>query len=783
MVVQNQIKRTLSRELDRLHAVMRREKFAHRTALADRVCSEFGFHDARGRAQRSGCLKALRELEARGRIRLPTPRRRVKHCGPRGLGRAVPEPVGVPETVDGVRELELIAVETGPQRALWNELMAREHPRGAGPLVGAQLRYLVGSAHGWLGGLGFGAAALRLRDRDRWIGWDEEQRRAHLHRVVGLSRFLIRPSVRCRNLASRVLGEVLRRLGPEFQARYGYRPWLVETFVETARHDGASLRATNWRVLGKTQGRGRQDRAHRGAETSKAIYGYELCRDWRRRLGVGPAPRRGVEPMSEGEGLEGEGWAQQELGGAPLGDRRLSRRLVESAHRQAQEPGRAFTGVARGDPAAVKGYYRLIDQPEASAVTVSNILAPHRERTRQRMQGQRTVLCIQDGSDLNFTRHGRCEGLGVIGRNQTGATARGLHLHATLVVSETGLPLGVLRAKLDAPKPGPVATRKKKKTYRWIEGLRDCAEVSRSLDGVRVVSVVDREADFFALFAEQRASPEVELLVRAKQDRVLKRKTRAKAAGKSADPDPEQKRKLFGRLRSAPVRARMLLEVKRQSARIKASKQAARPRRLARVARMELRYETLTIPAPRGNPTGIPSLRLSVVHAREVAPPADGKRLEWFLLTTLPVTDVETAQQLLRWYALRWRVEDYFRVLKTGCRVQQLQHQTAERLKRAIAMHAVIAWRIMLMTLLGREDPDLPAQLLFSDLEIRVLGAFAASRRYPPPEDLGAAVLVLARLGGYLARKHDPPPGHQLLWQGYVTLYGMCLGFALREET
>ena len=479
-----------------------------------------------------------RLLEAGGRIRLPTPRRRVKHCGPRGLGRAVPEAVGVPETVDGVRELVLILVETGPQRALWNELMAREHPRGAGPLVGCQLRYLVGSAHGWLGGLGFGAAALRLRDRDRWIGWDEEQRRAHLHRVVGLSRFLIRPSVRCRNLASRVLGEVLRRLGPEFQARYGYRPWLVETFVETARHDGASLRATNWRVLGKTQGRGRQDRAHRAAETSKAIYGYELCRDWRRRLGVGPAPRRGVEPMSEGEGLEGEGWAQQELGGAPLGDRRLSRRLVESAHRQAQEPGRAFTGVARGDPAAVKGYYRLIDQPEASAVTVSNILAPHRERTRQRMQGQRTVLCIQDGSDLNFTRHGRCEGLGVIGRNQTGATARGLHLHATLVVSETGLPLGVLRAKLDAPKPGPVATRKKKKTYRWIEGLRDCAEVSRSLDGVRVVSVVDREADFFALFAEQRASPEVELLVRAKQDRVLKRKTRAKAAGKSGDPEP-----------------------------------------------------------------------------------------------------------------------------------------------------------------------------------------------------------------------------------------------------
>ena len=206
--------------------------------------------------------------------------------------------------------------------------------------------------------------------------------------------------------------------------------------------DGASLRATNWRDLGRTRGRGRQDRNHRVSETTKTIYTYELQRDWRELLGVGPAPGRGVEPMSEGEGVEASSWAGQEFGEAPLGDARLSRRLVESARRQAEEPGRAFTGVARGDRAAVKGHYRLIDQPEESAVTVENILHPHRERTRQRMQGQRTVLCIQDGSDLNFTRHGQCEGLGVIGRNQTGATARGLHLHATLVVSERGVAAG-----------------------------------------------------------------------------------------------------------------------------------------------------------------------------------------------------------------------------------------------------------------------------------------------------------------------------------------------------
>ena len=118
---------------------------------------------------------------------------------------------------------------------------------------GCQLRYLVGSAHGWLGAAGVAASALQLAARDRWIGWDATQRRAQLHRVVGLSRFLIRPGVQCRNLASHVLGRVLRRLPADFEARYGYAPYLVETFVDAA-HSGASVRAANWRVAGRDGG-------------------------------------------------------------------------------------------------------------------------------------------------------------------------------------------------------------------------------------------------------------------------------------------------------------------------------------------------------------------------------------------------------------------------------------------------------------------------------------------------------------------------------------------------
>jgi len=767
---QHQVLRTLRepQALRRVEALVRESDLAHRSALAERVCVQFGFIDARGRPQRSTCLKALRELERAGHLTLPPPRTRPGVARPRRLGVALAPPREVPTELAKLRGLTLVCVDDDEHRRVWNELMAREHPRGAGPLVGCQLRYLVGSAHGWLGGVGFGAAALKLTAREHWIGWDDAQRRTHLHRVVGLSRFLIRPAVRCHNLASHVLARALRALARDFEARFGYRPWLVESFVETPAHSGASYRAANWAQVGETRGRGRQDRAHGAPETTKAIYVYELERDWRARLGVGPAPPARA-PLAPAEGLDSTHWAQHEFGHAPLGDRRLSRRLVESARRQAEDPMRAFTGVAKNDWAAVKGYYRLIDQPADSEVTPQSILRPHRARTVRRMQAQPAVLCIQDGTDVKYPTRPQCSGLGVIGTNQTGAQTRGLHLHSTLAVSTEGLPLGVLRAQFDAPQPRKgsrsAPEREAKKSFRWIEGLRDCASLARELPHTRLISVMDREADFFELFVEQRRAPGVELLVRAKHDRRL-----------------SEQHKLFETLRESPEQGRMSLLVKRQSARPKSSKHKVRAARSERIAQVALRYRHVELTSSAAEHKDTAPLGVWVVHVREEQPPSASKPIEWFLLTTLPITSPEQAEQVLAWYCLRWRIEDWHRVLKTGCRIEQLGHESAERLERAIAIRLVIAWRVMLMTLLGREAPELPAELLFSELEITVLGAFAKTRRLPPPANLGEAVKMVARLGGYLARTRDPPPGHQLMWYGYATLAGMCIGYTLRER-
>ncbi len=778
MEIQNQVSRILRDNLTRLRDVLDdavSQGVGSRGQVADRVCEAFDFRDGRGRWQRASCSRALSDLAAAGHVSLPAGQP-VRGVG--GRARVLADPVAlavdVPGTVGAVVGLTLALVETGAQRQVWNTLMAYEHPRGAGPFVGPQLRYLVGSAHGWLGGVGFAASARRLRSRDAWVGWNDTGRRAHLHRVLGLCRLLVRPGIVCRNLASYVLGRVVRAVGDDCERLYGYRPWLLETFVDETEQTGASVRAANWIRVGETCGRGRGDRTHAAAETRKAVYMYALEPAWRARLA---APAAGIAPLAAGDGLDAASWAGHEFGGARLGDARLSARLVQSAQQMAESPMRAITGAAQGARALVKGHYRLIDQPADSAVTVDNILAPHRERTLRRMQAHELVLCIQDGTRLNFTRRGQTQGLGAIGSNQTGAVARGLALHTTLAVNPDGVALGVLRAAFDAPAlPNPETAgeprakpRTERKSFRWVEGLRDCAQAAEQLSETRVVCVMDREADFVDLFLEHRAhAPPVDLLVRAKADRVL---------GKEKTPDGQTvSRRLFDTVRNAPARGAAQVEVQRLSARVKASKQARKDRRKARVADVTLRYQQVALPCPGDEP-----VELWVVHVREEQPPPEVKPLEWFVLTTLRVTSADDAMQILHWYSLRWRIEEYFRVLKSGCKVEELQHHTAERLERAMAIKMVIGWRIQLMVQLGREVPDLPGDLLFSDGELRVLATFARSRKLPPPARLGDAVGLVGRLGGWLGRPREPP-GAQLLWYGYIQLVAMVFAFELRDE-
>jgi hypothetical protein len=257
-----------------------------RVALSRRVCQDLGWLNALGQPKEMSARVALLRMERDGLIQLPAPR---SHNG-RGQRRFQLTAASDPQTpvqapLRVLEPLRFQRVSDGRLSQLWNELIARYHYLGYRPLSGAQMRYLVGSAEGrLLAALGFGACAWQVQPRDRYIGWNDRQRRAGLHRIVNNARFLILPWVQCPGLASRILSGILKPLRADWRLRYGYQPLLLETFVEVPRFTGTAYRAANWIRLGQTRGRGKLEKQHCQIVPLKDIWVYPLHRNFRQIL-------------------------------------------------------------------------------------------------------------------------------------------------------------------------------------------------------------------------------------------------------------------------------------------------------------------------------------------------------------------------------------------------------------------------------------------------------------------------------------------------------------------
>lgn len=680
-----------------------------RAELVQEVCGRLNLRDPKGDWRVGTTMKALRDLESQGWWTLP--KARVQSSGkwnPTRLHRPVPAPSGIPARVEAVRGLQLIEVTSQEQSQIWNELMIREHPLHQCRLVGRQLRYLLSSEHGWLGAIGFGSAALYLEDRDQWIGWTTTQRMEHLPRVLQMNRFLIRPRVRCENLASQALGLCGRRVAEDFERRYGLRPWLLESFVDGSRYDGGCYKAANWIHVGQSKGRGRNG-ARDAGKSRKDIYLYPLVEEVRERMGV---ERASVEALDAASGLDAAGWAEQEFGDCKLGDPRRTRRLVKIVGDQAAQPGGSYSQASGGNRYDLKGYYRFLNSGREE-LNLEHLLQTHRPQTIRRMKRESTVLIVQDTTELNFSTRSACEGLGSIGTNQTGAQSRGLDLHSCLAVGESGLPLGVLRLHGYAPESAqgkdPHRPIEEKESYRWLEAYADAALIAAMIPETRVINVADREGDMFELFDLRRRQTgrKAELLVRANYDRRLE----------GSD------RKLFEELAAVPLAKTISLPVPRQREHAAKPSDPGRPARPARTAKVQVRFKEVTLSAPQTPQTRQKQpLKLWAVYLVEKYPPKGATAVHWLLLTSIPMTSVKQALKCVRWYCRRWRIEEWHRVMKSGCRILGHQNQRAQVLLRAIALDAVIAWRIMLLALLGREVPELPAGTLFDPRECEVLG-------------------------------------------------------------
>lgn len=707
-----------------------------RCGLARELCEHLNWRDRRGRLKEMTCRAQLRALERRGKITLPLRRQAPPGGHPFGALPVLPEFAGC---LADLGTIDLRPVNGGSvESRQWRALMDAYHPLGAGPLCGAQIRYLIVSeTQGMVGGLSVSAAAWRLSARDEWLGWSDADRASKLPGIVCNSRFLIAPTVKVKHLASHVLGKLARRIGADWQERYGFSPWLMETYVEVSR-SGTVYRAANWLEVGLTAGRGRQDSAGEAPLAPKRVFLYPLCPTTLHRLCPG---RRSVEP----------GWLHREFAGAKLGDRRLERRLLELGKAFFAKP-MASIPQSCGSIASAKAAYRFFDHDR---VTMDALLEPHRAATIDRIRREPVALVVQDTSSLNYTTHPETQGIGPIGTWVKGP--QGLILHNTLAFRPDGLPLGVVDVDCTARDPekfGTKAERKlgpieNKESYKWIKPLDTVRHVADQCPNTKVVVVCDREADIFELFLALEEK-KVDFLIRASESRELHRK----------------KQRLWPHMETLTEAGRMVVNVPRHG------KQAAR------TAEMSLRYADVTLAAPKGKEK-LPPVRLWAVWSKEISTPPDGAEpLQWMLLTSVPVASAEDAAERVQWYTRRWGIEVFHRVLKSGCLIEDRQLGTADRLEACLAIDMVVAWRIHHLTYLGRATPDVPCTVAFDDHQWKAILVFQ-TRKPPPttPPMLKEMILRISKLGGFLGRKSDGEPGTETLWKGLQRMDDIAAAF------
>ncbi len=721
--------------ITRLRQTVKREPGLSRTQLSRRVCEWLDWRSANGKLKEMSCRVALLKLERRGVMQLPTvasfPGQR-----PIGVPRLVRPKARVERELEELKPVELVGVGDQKASRIWNGLM-KEHPLGAGPLCGAQLRYLIHSeSHGWLGGLAFSAAAWQLKARDRWIGWDQPARRKHLHLVIANSRFLILPQLRVPDLASHVLGQALKQVGRDWQQRYGYEPVLVETFVDREHYEGTCYRAANWVEVGTTQGRGRQDRSHASGLAVKQILLYPLHRQVRQRLG-GTGP---VVPPGPAD------WAEEEFGGAALGDRRLRQRLLTLARDFYARPQGNLPQLCQSR-AKTRAAYRFFQHRQTE---MDRLLQPHYQATQQRLANQKVVLAVQDSTSLNYSTHPATQGLGPIGSIPEGPL--GLWLHSTMAFNLEGTPLGLVDVQCwarDGAAFGKRHQRKQlpleqKESSKWLNSFRAVAQIQRQLPATRLISVGDRESDIYELFQLALADAQGPgLLIRAEQRRLL----------------AEGQGQLWPWVAEQPLSGIQQIQVPRRGA------------QRARQARLEVRFAQVTLKPPRLKPQLGP-LTLWAVLAQELDAPSGIKPLCWMLLTTCRVDSFPSACEKLGWYTRRWGIEVYHRTLKSGCQIERRQLGAVDSIEACLAVDLVVGWRIFHLAKLGREIPDVPCTVYFQQAEWKALMAYITKNPVPPdqPPTLSEAMRMVATLGGFLGRKGDGHPGTQTLWLGLQCL-------------
>lgn len=452
-------------------------------------------------------------------------------------------------------------------------------------------------------------------------------------------------------------------------------------------------------------------------------------------------------------------WALHEMGFSDFNDLRLTQRAVKIIATFLQHPHQSIPAGCNSWK-DTKATYRFFDNDKVNS---GGMLSSHQDETINRCLPFQTILVAQDTTTINLTNK-QVSGLGRIGEG----TLQGFFTHSALAMNPYGVPLGILYQKTYVRKEGTQDKEYKKRykqipiedkeTVRWVETI-DSA--SQQLKDKQVVVIGDRESDIFDVFkAEHKAG--VDLLIRTAWNRLVE------------DPNSQNLGYLFDKAKNGAVITTYQTKVPIQDEHKNSSHKT-------RIATLTVKACKFLLRPPRHKRKQVSAVPLFLLDVSEENPPASEEGIHWMLTTTIKVTTPEEVIEKVTWYMYRWRIERFHYILKTGAfNVEKLQFETFPRFKKAITLYSIVAWRILWTTYEAREHPDDDAKTIFSEEELKVLKF--REGWVDETITIQEAVTACAKLGGYLGRKNDGPPGVKTLWIGFQKLQDIVYGMMLTQQ-
>lgn len=455
-------------------------------------------------------------------------------------------------------------------------------------------------------------------------------------------------------------------------------------------------------------------------------------------------------------------WVEEELKTLNLGDERLNSRAKTVIKTLSNSPGESIPRCFHSW-AETLACYRLLNN---ARITPEKILVPHQKAVFERLQNEDVVFCINDTTSIDFTGKDSIKGLGTLETEYT----KGLLLHPTIAVTPNRVCLGVVKADIWA-RNNPIKHKslkssvrnntpiEEKESYRWIESYYAACDLAENLPKTQVISMADRESDIMELFLaaqdRKRQGRAADLIVRSNHDRQL-------------ELDEEGQ---TSTLRQALQHAVPLGEIEFIL--------PAREGKSSRTVKQVLKGITVTLKPKRIKGKVFESVKINAVMAEEINSPKDEDKIVWIILTTLPIDTFGSVLKIIEYYLCRWEIEVFFKILKSGCEVEERNLRNADRLENMLAIFMLIAWRVMYVMMMGRECPQLSSTVIFEEAEWKSVYKICHKNSPLPkkPPLLGELIMMIASLGGYLGRQNDPPPGPKVMWKGMQRMFDFTLAW------